>query len=808
VRPSSSLISDLQYGFRQLRLNPGFAAIAIITLALGIGLNTALFSVVRSVILKPLPYRESHRLARVWMDNRRLEMREDWASYLNYQDYKKLGTSFESFAAFTEPTLNLRGDGEPERVRGAFAEAALFDVLGVAPAAGSLFTRDNEVAGKENVVLIGWGLWQRRFGGENAIGRTLDFDGRQMTVIGVMPHGFAFPSKTTEFWSPLVVGDNSKRRVGYFLQMVARIKPGVTPAEAQAQMTLVGQQLEQQYPDDNAGYGIYVNPLERHVAGSVRTPLFVLLGAVGFVLLIACVNVAGLFLARSERRGREIVVRAALGAGRGRLVRQLLMEAVAVAAVAGAAGVLAAYAGVRGLVWLAPRDLPRVDEISLDAIVLTFALAVTMVTAIACGLWPAARLSRVNLQDALRDSGRGVAGSHTAARTRAVLLVVQCALAIVLLAGAGLLIRSLGVLHATDPGFRTSGVLTMRVNVSRSSFSQGPQVRQFYDQLLERVRALPGVKSTAVVTDLFLSNTPSSGTFTLEDRPPFPPSEQIEATLDVVSPGFFETMQVPLVYGRFFDSQDRDGGARAIVINQTFASRYWPNQNPVGKRMVFGSPGDRNPWITIVGVAGDMRRRGLHQGARLETFFPTTQNGGRNMQLLVTTDGDPNALIGPVRAEIRTLDRSTPVTAIATVDAQIGESLAIRRFQAWLLTMFSMLAVLLAAVGVFGLMAQVVARRTPEIGVRMALGASPSQVLSMVLRQGAVFAAAGAAIGLGGAFLLAQALRSLLFGVGAADPVSYIGAAVVMGLSVLLACAVPAWRAARVDPTLALRQGG
>jgi putative ABC transport system permease protein len=742
------------------------------------------------------------------MDNRRLEMREDWASYLNYQDYKRLGTSFESFAAFTEPTLNLRGEGEPERVRGAFAEAALFDVLGVGPAAGSLFTRDNEVAGKENVVVIGWGLWQRRFGGENAIGRTLDFDGRQMMVIGVMPYGFAFPSKTTEFWSPLVVGEGAKRRVGYFLQMVARMKPGVTPAAAQAQMTLVGQQLEREYPADNAGYGIFVNPLERHIAGSVRTPLFVLLGAVGFVLLIACVNVAGLFLARAETRGREIVVRAALGAGRGRLVRQLLMEAAAVAVVAGIAGVLAAYGGVQGLVWLAPRDLPRVDEISLDAVVLTFALAVTLVTAIACGLWPAARLSRVNLQDALRDGGRGVAGSHAAARTRAILLVVQCALAIVLLAGAGLLVRSLRVLHATDPGFRTSGVLTMRVNASRSSFSQQPQLRQFYDQLLERVRALPGVKGTAVVSDLFLSNTPSSGTFTLEDRPPFPPSEQIEATIDTVSPGFFETMHVPLVHGRFFDSQDRDGGARAVVINQTFASRYWPHQNPVGKRMVFGTPGERNPWMTIVGVAGDMRRRGLHQGSRLETFFSTSQSGGRNMQLLVATDGDPNALVGPVRAEIRTLDRSTPVTAVGTVDALLGESLAIRRFQAWLLAMFSMLAVLLAAVGVFGLMAQVVARRTPEIGVRMALGASPGQVLSMVMRQGALFAGAGAVVGLGGAFLLARALRSLLFGVGAADPVSYVGAAVVMGLSVLVACAVPAWRAARVDPTLALRQDG
>jgi putative ABC transport system permease protein len=803
---TSSAIADLRYGFRQLRLNPGFAAIAIVTLALGIGLNTALFSVVRSVILKPLPYRDPDRLVRVWMDNRRLEMREDWASYLNYQDYKRLGTSFESIAAFTEPTMNLIGDGEPERIRGAFAEAALFDVLGAGPTAGRVFTRDEEAAGKENVVVIGWALSQRRFGGADAIGRVLDFDGRRMTVIGVMPPGFAFPSKTTEFWSPLVVPDGARRRVGYFLQMVARLKEGVTPVEAQAQMALAGKQLEEQYPAENAGYGIFVNPLVQHVAGNVRTPLFVLLGAVGFVLLIACVNVAGLFLARAELRGREIVVRSALGASRGRLLRQLFMEAGAVAAAAGAAGIVAAYAAIGGLVRLAPRDLPRVDEIALDGTVLVFAVAVTTLTALACGLWPASRASSVNLQDALRDGGRGMAGSHAAARTRAALLVVQCALAIVLLAGAGLLVRSLGVLHATDPGFRTEGVLTMRVNASRAAFPQGPQLRQFYDQLLERVRALPGVRGAAVTTDLFLSNTPNSGTFTLEDRPPFPPSEQIEATTDMVSPGFFETMQVKLVRGRLLDSRDRDGGARAVVINETFANRYWPDQDPVSKRMVFGTPGERNPWITIVGVVGDMRRRGLHQGSRLETFFSTTQNIGRNMQLLVSTDGDPLALQAAVRAEIRALDRSAPVTAVGTVDAQIGESLAIRRFQAWLLAMFSMLAVLLAAVGVFGLMAQLVARRTAEIGVRMALGASPRQVVTMVLRQGALLAGAGAVVGLIGAFVLARALRSLLFGVGAADPVSYAGAAAAMGLAVLIACAVPAWRASRVDPTLALRQ--
>jgi putative ABC transport system permease protein len=797
----------MRYGFRQLRLNPGFASIAILTLALGIGANTALFSVVRNVILKPLPFQEPERLVRVWMDNRRLQMREDWASYLNYVDYKRLGTWFAAMAAFTEPTVNLIGDGEPERMRGANAEAELFDVLGVKPLAGRLFTKDEEVNGKNNVAVIGFSLWQRRFGGADALGKSLDFDGRRVTVIGVMPKGFAFPGETTEFWSPLVIADQSRQaRVGYFLQMVARLKPGVTPAQAQSQMDVVAKQLEQQYPDANAGYGIFVNPLENHVAGNVKTPLFVLLGAVGFVLLIACVNVAGLFLARAEARGREIVVRSAIGAGRGVLIGQLLTEAAALAIVAGAASIAAAYAGVRTLVWLAPPDLPRVDEIGLDAAVLAFALGLTAATALAFGLWPSLQLSRVNLQDALRESGRGLAGSRAAARTRSALLVVQCALAIMLLAGAGLLLRSLGALRGMDTGFRTDDVLTMRVNISRTRFPQAPQIMQFYDQLLERVRALPGVRGAAVIGALFLSDTPNSGTFTLEDRPPFPPSEQIEATGDPVSAGFFETMQVRLVHGRFPEARDfADGAPRTVVINETFANRYWPNQDPVGKRLVFGTPGERNPWITIIGVAGDMRRRGLHRGARLESFRPAALGFFRSMQLVVATEGDAIGMAPAVRAEIRALDPAGPVTAISTVEAQLGESLAVRRFQAWLLTLFSMLAVLLSAVGVFGLMAQMVVRRTQEIGLRMALGASPQTVVSMVLRQGVVLAAAGAVLGTLGALAVARALNSLLFGVGAADPISYATAAAVMALAVFLACSLPAWRAARVDPMVALR---
>jgi putative ABC transport system permease protein len=620
-----------------------------------------------------------------------------------------------------------------------------------------------------------------------------------------MPPGFAFPAKDSEFWAPLAVNERAKRRVGYWLQMVARLKPGITPEHAQSEMDVVGRQLEQQYPDDNAGYGVYVNPLENHVAGRLKTPLLVLLGAVGFVLLIACVNVAGLFLTRAEARRREIMVRAAMGASRAGLIRQLFLEAGALAVIAGAAGILAAQAGIRVLLWLAPRNLPRLDEIRIDGAVLLFALGLTTLTTLLFGLWPAWRLSLVNLREGLSEGGRGMAGSRAAARVRSGLVVVECALAILLLAGAGLLLRSLAALRGTNIGLRTDDVLTMRVNASRTRNPQGPQLAQFYDQLLERVRALPGVRSAGAISDLFLSDTPSSGTFTLEDRAPFPPAEQIEATTDVVTPGFFETMQVRLIRGRFLDTRDKDGAPRTVVINESFARKYWPNQNPVGKHMVFGTPGPRNPWITIVGVIGDMRRRGLHQGARLETFLSTGQNGGRNLQLLIVTDRNPLALAPAVRAEIRKLDASAPITAVSTVEAEIGESLAVRRFQALLLGLFSILAVLLAAVGIFGLMSQLVVRRTAEIGLRMALGASPRDVLKLILRQGSVLAMIGAVAGVCGAYVLGRVLDSLLFGISAADPVSYAGAAIVLAIAVLLACGLPAWRAARVDPMVALR---
>jgi putative ABC transport system permease protein len=804
----SQFLTDVRTGFRQVRQSPGFALLAIATMALGIGANVALFSVVHAILLKPLPYQDAERIARVWMDNRRLQMREDWASWLNYQDYKRLGTSFEQMAAFSVGSASLTSDGEPERVDGIRAEAELFNVLGAKPIIGRLFTKDEEAEGKNNVWVIGWQLWQRRFGGrEDVLGKKVEMDGQSAIIIGVLRPEFRFPTKTTDYYTPLVVPEGAKRRVGYWLQMAAKVRPGVKMEAVQTEMQLVGTQLEQQYPAENAGYGIFVNPLENHIVGETRTPLLLLLGAVGFVLLIACVNVAGLMLARAETRGREVALRAALGAGRGRLITMVMAESTSLALIAGFAGLAAAWIGVRILVASAPPDLPRLSEIGLNGPVLMFALAATVLTAVLSGLAPAWTLARLDLNRAIRDGGRSMAGAQGAERTRAKLVIAECMLAVMLLAGAALLLRSFTSLRGVDPGFRTQDVLTLQVATARTTNDQRPQVAEFYRQLLEKVGAMPGVAGATAITTLHLSETPNSGTFTLEDRPPFPEAEQIEATTDRVVPNFFEVLQVKLKYGRRFDQRDGAEAPRAIIINDSFAKRYWPGRDPVGQRMVFGRPSERNPWITIVGVVEDMHRRGLHRPARLETFLPVAQSPARGMQLLVAASDKGSALrlTSAVRAAIRSLDARAPITQVSTVEDEVGESLAGRRFQTMLLSLFAILALVLAAVGIFGLIYQTVLRRTQEIGVRMALGAQSSDVVNMVIKRGMILIATGVGLGIAGSLALAKVVQGLLYGVTPFDILSYVAAALVLGAFGLLACWLPARRVTLVDPLEALR---
>lgn len=802
----SHLLRELQQGFRQLLQHRGFAALAILTLALGIGANTALFSVVHAILIKDLPYREPERLARIWMDNRRLQIKEDWSSWLNYVDYKRLGTSFEHMTAFTEDDATLTSDGEAEHVFGVSNEAAMFELLGVRPVLGRLFTKEEETAGKGDVWVISHALWQRRFGAsKDVIGKKIEMDNRRAIIIGVMPAGFRFPAKDTDYWFPLVVRENQKSRTGYWLQIVAKLKPDATMETAKAELNVAAKQLEQQYPADNAGYGIYVNPLVNHVVGNTRTPLLMLLGAVGCVLLIACVNVAGLMVSRAEARSREVALRAALGAGRGRIIRMILLESVALTVVAGIVGLFVALWSVQALVLMAPKDLPRLDEIRINAPVLIFAFLTTGLTALLSGLIPAWRTSKVDLNLALRDGGRSITSSLGARRVRAALVISECVLAIILLAGAGLLLRSLTNLRSVDPGFRTDNVLTVRMSPSRTVSPKRTQLLDFHHRVAERIKTLPGVTGVGMISNLLLNDAPNTITFTLEDRPPFPPADVIEAPIDAATPEFFSTMNVKLKYGRFFDARDHRDAPMTAIVNDSFARRYWPGRDPVGQRFHFGQRREKPTWITIVGVVEDMHRLGLHRGSRLEVFGPLEQAGFRQMQLLVATQGDPMALARAVREEIRVQDRLATVMKVSTVTDEIGDSIAGRKFVALLLALLAGLALLLAAVGIFGLMHQTVARRAQEIGLRMALGAAGREVVGMVLREGLVLAGAGVVLGVIGALALSRLIGGLLFGVGPADPITYLGSAAFLTVAAVLACWLPAYRASHVDPMVALR---
>jgi len=802
----STLWQDLRFALRFLAKNATFAAVAALTLALGIGANSAIFTVVNAVLLKPLPYREPDRLAMVWLDNRRLGLKEDLTSFPNYVDWKAGSPSFEQMAGFTDARLILTGIDEPERLTGARVEANFFDVMGVSPQMGRAFTAAEEEPGRDTVVIFSDGLWRRRFGAaRDIVGQKFQLDGRAVTVVGVMPPEFRFPNQDTEIWAPLALSPRGKAsRGGFFLSVVARLKPAAKLESGQAELNVVARRIEEQF-SYMRGYGAYAVKLEQQLVGGVRVAILVLAAAVAFVLLIACTNVAGLFLARAEAREREIAVRTALGAGRRRLIRQLLTESVVLAIGAGAIGLAFAYWATGALVAAAPANLPRLNEIRLSGGVLWFTLAVTLASGVLFGLAPAFRTSRTDLTDSLREGGRSMTGSIRSRRMRAALVVAEFAMAVLLLVGAGLMIRSLGALRGVDPGFQSDRVLTMRVMASNTRMPERAQVAQFYQQLIGRLESLPGVRDAGAIRDFTLSVTPNSGVFTIEGRPPEADENRIEATLDPVTPRLFPALGVPLKSGRFISDQDGPDAPLVTLINETFAKRYWPNEDPIGKRFTFGGGGPNARWMTIVGVVGDMRRRGLDIAARCETFQPLAQSPSRGLNLVIRTVGDPLQLAQAVRTEIRALDRDSPIMSIATLDQVIGTSLAERKFQTTPLGLFSGLALVLAAIGIYGLMYQTVARRTHEIGVRMALGAGARDILTMVVREGLVLALAGIGLGLAGAFALTRLLSTLLYGVSSTDPITLVGAAGILVLTSLAASWIPAYRAAKVDPMEALR---
>jgi putative ABC transport system permease protein len=796
---------DARHALRLLVRTPAFSAVAIVTFAVGIGVNTAVFSVVNSVLLRPLPYPDADRITMVWMDNTREGIKEDITSYPNYRDWRDQNSSYAQLAAYSETAFALTGAGEPERLLGAAVTANYFDVLGLQPIAGRLFTQANETEGQDAVVLISHGLWQRRFGGAgDVLGRTITLSTRPHEIIGVMPPGMRWPDGA-ELWKPLAVPAGAREaRSSFWLPVIGRLRPGVSVQQAQTEMSGISARIAEQFPS-NRGYGANVVGLREQMVGSVERPLVILMASVVFVLLIACANLANLMLGRTAARRRVRAVRTALGAGRARLVRQIVTEALVLALIGGLAGVLLAYWTTGFFVALAGDGIPGAEQIRLDAPVLLFAFAAATVAALLAGLLPALQASRAAVAETLREGGRqgGPSGSR---RTRSVLVAAEVALALVLLTGAGLLLQTLWGMQRVDRGFHVDRVGMATVSLPGGSYRTPDDVRGFYARLLDKVRAVPGVESAALATAVLQPLVTSSGTFTFEGKPTPPPEQQAEYPVEAVSPGFFETIGATLARGRFFSEQDHATAPLAVVVNETLASREWPGQDALGRRLRPGTgPNPNAPWFTVVGVVKDLRRADVKRAIRPEIYYSSLQRTPRTQTIVFRTAGDPSSAMSAIRREVQALDPQLPLFRVTTLAAQLSNTLSQSRFQATLLGGFAAIALLLATIGIYGVTSHAVSQRTQEVGIRMAMGAPRSSVRALMLRQHVMPAIAGIAIGLIGAFALSRFLASLLYGIGAVDPLTYAGVTLALIAVAVAACWIPASRAMRVDPLVALR---
>jgi putative ABC transport system permease protein len=800
------LLRHVRFALRALRRNPGFSAVAILTMALGIGATAAIFSVIHGVLLRPLSFADPDRVAMVWLDNHQIGVRTDITSYPYYREWRDGSHRFADMAAYARAARNVTGDGEAERVRGAAVTANFFDVMGVVPLHGRGFVADEEYPGADASVVLSHQLWQRRYAGDaGVIGQTIQLNDRDHAVVGVMSAGFRFPDEA-DFWLPLAPSEALRDNAGAFwLYVVGRLAPGASVAAAQTEMAGVNARLAEAYPDQTA-FGIYVQPVREHLFGDVRSPLLLLLGAVGFVLLIGCANVANLLLARAAAREREMALRTALGASRGAILRQLLVESSVLAVLGGAVGLALAYTGVKVFQAIAPTDIPRLADVAVDGTVLAFALAVSVLTGLLFGLAPATQAARGGGQ-ALRDGARGVAGARSGRRTRSVLIAGEVALALVLLVGAGLLARSLATLNAIDMGFaEPHRVLTADLTPAGEEFRDPARVLAFYDEVLDRLAGLPGVEVAAASSSILLPALANSGWFTIEGRPVQRVEERIEVTIDAVTPGYFQAVGTPLVRGRGFSPSDAAEAPLVAIINESMAREFWPGEDPIGQRYKYGSEASESPWRTVVGVAADARRTSPVREARPSTFLPHAQVTYTGMTLALRAEGRPIDLAPAVRREVRAVSPNVPVTRIATLDSMLGERLAGQRLTTLLAGGFSALALVLALIGIYGVVAYTVSQETRQIGVRLALGARAGSVVRLLLRQILVVVAAGATIGLAAALVLTRAMSGWLHGIASTDALTF--AAVVLAIVVTAAVAawIPARRAARVDPMVALRE--
>jgi putative ABC transport system permease protein len=804
-----SLWQDLRYSVRMFVKNSGFTLVAVITLALGIGANTAIFSAVNGVLLKPLPYREPEQLVRLF-ESSQSQPRFPMARG-NFQNYREQNATLAGLALYTRRDMELSQDEKPERLAALEVTAGFFDLLGVQPLLGREFRREDELPNNSSVVILSHALWQRRFNGDpGVIGKAVTLSGKPCTIVGVMPPGVqhvggdyrSMPhGAVVDLWGPLAMPPQAERGA-HFCNAIGRLKPGVSLDQATADLNLIAGRLAQQFPNTNNGWRIATQPLREEIAGRARTTLLALLGAVFFVLLIACVNVANLLLARATVREREIAVRSALGAGRGRIVRQLLTESLLLAMIGGAAGILLAQLAIDALRALGPEQLPRLQAVSIDGRILLFTLGVTLLTGVLFGLAPALQAGQVNLNELLKEGGRG--GGAQKRRLRDALVITEIALALALLAGAGLLIRSFLKLQQTAPGFDPERVLTASLSLPDARYGDAPKVAAFHWRLLDRVSALPGVGSAGLTSDLPWTGYDENAGFIIEGKT-FPPNDRPEGRYHFVSSDYFRTIGVPLLAGRFFNDADQPESQPVVLINRAMAERYWSGESAVGKRFTFSSqPKERN-WFTVVGVVGDVKDFPHSPAAKPAFYWATMQQTPRQITLAVRSGADPLSLIEAVRSEVRVLDKDLPLAEVKTLEAIAATSVAGRRFTLWLVGFFALTAMAMAAIGIYSVLSYLVAQRTHEIGLRMALGAQLGDVLKLVMRQGMALVLSGLAAGIIAAFALTRLIKGLLFEVSATDPLAFAMAAALLALVALLACYIPARRAAKVDPMVALR---
>ncbi len=798
-----TLGQDLRFAGRQLWKSPGFTFVVVLTLALAVGASTSVFSVVHGILLKPLPQPEPDRL--VWVESLR-DGHEGSFSYPNFADWRAATKTVQQAAAFHAASLNLSGgNGEPERLIGLYVNAEFFSVLGIKPLAGRWFAPGEDKRGGPLVAVISEELWERRYGRDpGLIGKTIRLGGKPFTVIGVVDRKEKLPDYA-EIWIPLgLTYEQLEMRDMVYLDAVGRLAPGATLKEARTEANVIAARLARQYPESSTGFGIGLEPLQGFLVGDVRTQLLILLGAVLFVLLIACANIANLLLVRSTAREGEVAIRSALGAGQGRIIRQLLTESVTLALLGGAAGVALAVWMTKALVALAPSSTPRIDEVAVDGPVLLFALGITLVTGLLFGLAPTLQAARPDLTAALKEGARGSRG-RASTRARNTLVVAEIALAVMLLAGAGLLLRSFARLQKVDLGFQTANVLKLHLSLPEARYDEDAKLRAFVDGLMERLERLPGVESAGVtVYGLPLTGSVNVWTFLIAGRPPVPPGQEDIIRSAMVTPGFFRTLGIRMVRGRPFDERDRDGAPRVAVVNQAAARRYFSNEDPLGKRIILDSKADPNG-LEIVGILRDFKQNTLAQEIEPEMFVPFAQSPEPSLAVVVRTKSDPAALVPAVTARVRELDPDLPVYAVRTMEEALARSSAQPKFYMLLLGAFAFIALLLAAVGIYGVIGYTMRQRTQEIGIRMALGATRDRVQRMVVRQGMTLAVAGAAAGLVGALVATRWMQSLLYQVSAMDPAIYSTVAVVLVAVAAVASWLPARRAAGTEPLLALR---